>query len=123
MSLHAWPVIRPLLVPTWSQTWLIFNPHLPQDKQYKENILVVISEGLTLSSMVKWDSEHWDVEGRVAQASVPQRLPMQKALSLDAPPGFRKRGFVPKVLYPEISQTRPAPKQQDTFQIKTSELS
>lgn len=37
-------------------------------------------------------------------------------------PGFRKRGFVPKVLYPEISQTRPAPKQQEMPEIKTSEL-
>lgn len=30
-----------LLVPTWSQTWPIFNPHLSQNKQYKEKHFMV----------------------------------------------------------------------------------
>ena len=123
-SLHEWgvrvwgevfpaPVAsdQPLLVPTWSQTWLIFNPHLPQDKQYKENILWSLGRTDVTAPMAMGQPSTGMWRGRVAQASAPPTPPpdAESALVRCSLPGFRKRGFVPKVLYPEISQTRPAP--------------
>ena len=57
-----------LLVPAWSQTWLIFNSHLSQDKQYKENHFRLLGRTDVTAHMAEGAAECWEGERRVAQA-------------------------------------------------------
>ena len=72
----------------------------------KKNILRSLGRTDVTAQMAKGAAERWD--GEEAGGSGLQRLQCppphaESALVRCSVPGFRKRGFVPKVLYPEIS--------------------
>ena len=112
-SLHEWPVISHSWFQPGPKPGLSLTLIYLRTNNIKKNILRSLGRTDVTAQMAKGAAERWDGEEAGGSGLQRPQCPpprAENALVRCSLPGFRKRGFVPKVLYPEISQSRPAPK-------------